>query len=378
MIFAINDFNTLATTTQLGYPLPDALTCQVHEVRNGLFDLTLTYPVTGVQSELLVPNVIIMAEPRPNAPREPFRVYECERNLKGIITCRAHHIAYDLDGKIALGMQEEGITAVLSAMNVWCGSYFKIVADGITDEVEQFEIVTPTTVWNAIGGRNSLLSHFGGELSYHWDDSIKKCVITLHSARGTQKNTIIRYGVNIISMNRKQSVGNMYSYVIGFWSDGELPQNTVWSQSVSTGVTALDRWLLLDYSQIYDTAPSSATLTALVNDYVANHDFTIVSDLSVEYVPLENTTQYEPLDVAIVDESLVDVAVIGDYGNLTVSAPLDVCDTAYVDASFVGVTAQAKCVETVYDVLLRKYSRVTIGTLSETIIDTVNQLIKEI
>jgi phage-related protein len=116
VIFAITNFNTLATTTQLGVPLPDALTCQVHEVRNGLFDLTLTYPVTGAQSDRLAPNVIIMAEPRPNAAREPFRVYECERNLQGIITCRAHHIAYDLDGKIALGMSETGITAALNAM----------------------------------------------------------------------------------------------------------------------------------------------------------------------------------------------------------------------------------------------------------------------
>lgn len=377
MIFAISNFNTLATTTQLGVPLPDALTCQVHEVRNGLFDLTLTYPVTGAQSDRLAPNVIIMAEPRPNAAREPFRVYECERNLQGIITCRAHHIAYDLDGKIALGMSETGITASLNAMNAWCGNYFEIVNDGITDETTQFDIVTPISVWNAIGGSNSLVSHFGGELSYHWDESRKKCVITLHDARGEQKNTIIRYGVNIVSMNRKQTVGNMYSYVLAFWSDGKQTQNTVWSNSVETGVTTLDRWLLLDYSKEFETAPTSATLTALATDYVAKHDFSTISDLSVEYIPLENTTDYAPLNVAIVDESDVDYSYIGGVGNFSVSAPLDLCDTAFVSAALVGVTATAKCVETVYDVLLSKYSKVTIGTLTDTIVDTISNLVKE-
>ena len=377
MIFAITSFQTLATTTQLGVPLPDALTCQVHEVRNGLFDLTLTYPVTGAQSDRLAPNVIIMAEPRPNAAREPFRVYECERNLQGIITCRAHHIAYDLDGKIALGMSETGITAALNAMNAWCGNYFEIVNDGITDETTQFDIVTPISVWNAIGGQNSLVSHFGGELSYHWDDTTKKCKVTLHSARGTAKDTIIRYGVNIVSMNRKQTVGNMYSYVMAFWSDGKQTQNTVWSNSVATGVTTLDRWLLLDYSKEYETAPSSATLTALATDYVSKHDFSTISDLSVEYIPLENTTDYAPLNVAIVDESDVDYSYIGGVGNFSVSAPLDLCDTAFVSAALVGVTATAKCVETVYDVLLKKYSKVTIGTLTDTIVDTISNLTKE-
>ena len=377
MIFAITNFNTLATTTQLGVPLPDALTCQVHEVRNGLYDLTLTYPVTGAQSDRLAPNVIIMAEPRPNAAREPFRVYECERNLQGIITCRAHHIAYDLDGKIALGMSETGITAALNAMNAWCGNYFEIVNDGITDETTQFDIVTPISVWNAIGGSNSLVSHFGGELSYHWDESRKKCVITLHDARGEQKNTIIRYGVNIVSMNRKQTVGNMYSYVMAFWSDGKQTQNTVWSNSVATGVTTLDRWLLLDYSKEFETAPTSATLTALATDYVSKHDFSTISDLSVEYIPLENTTDYAPLNVAIVDETDVDYSYIGGVGNFSVSAPLDLCDTAFVSAALVGVTATAKCVETVYDVLLAKYAKVTIGTLTDTIVDTISNLTKE-
>jgi phage minor structural protein len=377
VIFAITNFNTLATTTQLGVPLPDALTCQVHEVRNGLFDLTLTYPVTGAQSDRLAPNVIIMAEPRPDAAREPFRVYECERNLQGIITCRAHHIAYDLDGKVALGMSETGITAAVNAMNAWCGNYFEIVNDGITDETRQFGIVTPISVWNAIGGQNSLVSHFGGELSYHWDESRKKCVITLHDARGEQKNTIIRYGVNIVSMNRKQTVGNMYSYVMAFWSDGKQTQNTVWSNSVATGVTTLDRWLLLDYSKEFETAPTSYTLTALATDYVSKHDFSTISDLSVEYIPLENTTDYAPLNVAIVDETDVDYSYIGGVENFSVSAPLDLCDTAFVSAALVGVTATAKCVETVYDVLLMKYAKVTIGTLTDTIVDTISNLTKE-
>lgn len=378
MIFVIDNFTTLATTTYMGVPIPDALTCKVHEVRNGSFDLELTYPMTGLNADRLATNCIISAQPRPNADREPFRVYECERNLQGIITCRAHHIAYDLDGKIALGMTAEGITRSLSSMNTWCGSYFTIINDGITDELEQFNIVTPESVWNAIGGKNSLLSHFGGELSYHWDDTTKKCKVTLHSARGTAKDTIIRYGVNIVSMNRKQSVGDMYSTVIGVWSDGASAANNAWSNSYSTGVTDVDRWLLLDYSKQFDAKPSTALLNELVSDYIAHHDFTMQSDLNVEYIPLETTTDYAPTPVAIVGEAVVGTDVVGDDNGNATSDALELCDTAYVDASLVGVTAQAKCVETVYDVLLGKYSKVTIGTLAGTIIDTINTLTKEI
>ena len=379
MIFLIPDFNTLATTTDMGVPLSDALTCSVHEVRNGQFSLTLTYPISGVYSEEIVPNAIIMAVPRPNANKEPFRIYEVDRTLQGIITARANHIAYDLGGSIVWGMTQTGINNVLTRLNQLCPNHFEIVNDGITDIGEEFNVIVPITLWNAIGGSNSLLSHFGGELEYAWDDYYKKCVITIHSVRGSAfKNTIIRYGINIVSLNRKQSVSEMYSNVMAFWSDGQNVANNVWSNDTSTGITAVSRYLILDCSKDYQTAPTQADLDAVVTRYISEHTSTAHNDLSVEYIPLEDTTDYAPLPVANVGEAIVGTSVVGDVHHGMNIDPLYLCDTVYVDASVVGVSATAECVEVIYDVLAERYSKVTIGTLQQSIVDTVDKLTRSI
>lgn len=358
VIFILPDFNTLANTSQQGLPLSDALSCSVHEIRNGLFDLTLTYPVNGLNAQEIVPNAIIKAVPRPGADWEPFRIYEVQRTLNGVMTARANHIAYDLDGAIVWGMTRTGIGAVISRLNALCPAHFEIVNSGIIDASEEFNVVVPITVWSAIGGSNSLLSHFGGELGYHWDDFYKKCVVTIYGGipgRGAAfVNTVIRYGLNITALNHKKSVADMYSNVMAFWSDGQNAANNVWSSDTSTGVTDRDRYLIIDCSKDFQTAPTQADLNAIVTKYLAANQFTAKDDLAVEYIPVEDTTDNIDCD------------------------PLLLCDTVHIDASAIGFSANAKCVEVVYDVLAERYSKVTIGTLLNTIIDTVDQLTRSV
>lgn len=374
MIYCIENSASLFSSAGMGEPLPDALACAVQEVRNGAFCLEMTYPFDGQNAEAIAVNAVLMVQPRPNAENEPFRIYEIEQTIKGIMKIRANHLVYDLDGRIALGMSAVGITQAIADMNTWVGSHFIIENAGITNETETFSIITPCSVWAAIGGNNSLLSHFGGELSYTWDSFNRKVKIKLHSARGTEKNTVIKYGVNIISATRKRTVGAMYSTVIAFWSDGENAANTVFSSSASTGVNDLDRWLLLDCSKEFETAPTSADLNAIVANYIANHDFSTQDELTVEYVPIENTTEYEPLPVAVVGSAIVGTSVVGSASNLTDSEQLDLCDIGTVDASYVGVAAKAKCVEVIFDALKGKYSKTTIGTLQNTIVDEIVKL----
>lgn len=374
MIYLIANNTALFNSDGMGDPLPDALSCEVQEIRNGAFCAVLAYIYDGENADKIAVNAVLMIEPRPGANREPFRIYEIDQTIKGILTVRANHLAYDLDGRIAFGMTAVGITQAINNINTWAGSHFEIINDGITDETTDFKIAAPVSVWATIGGSNSLLSHFGGELSYEWNQNTKKVKVILHNARGTEKRTVITYGVNIISIERKRTVGGMYSTVIAYWSDNENPANTVFSSSVSTGVSALDRWYLLDCSKQFQTAPTSADLTAIATEYVAKNDFTTQDELSVEYIPIENTTEYEPLPVAVVGSAIVGTSVVGNARNLMQDEQLDLCDIGTVDASFVGVSAKAKCVEVVYDALKKRYSKTTIGTLQNTIVDQIIKL----
>lgn len=375
MIYVHDNFSELVNTTSTGIPLPDAIECTVQEVCNGAFCAEMQYPINGAYAEKIVVNAILMLEPRPGADVEPFRIYETVENIKGVKTARANHIAYDLDGSIVWGMTRAGIANVLSRLNALCPNNFEIVNDGITDATTEFNVVVPITLWSAIGGSNSLLTHFGGELSYHWDDFWKKCVITLHWRRGTRKNTVIKYGVNIVSYQRTQSVGEMYSNVLAFWSDGQTAANNVWSDDYSTGVTAITRYLTIDASKEFQSAPTKAQLNQIVVDYMQLHDFTAQQALEVTYIPIEDTTEYEPIDnIAIVGQWVIGQDRLGTEQNIPRSEQLDVCDYAEIDASLLGVKATARCVETIYDVLRKRYTKITIGTLQKTIIDTIVNL----
>lgn len=363
MIFVIADKNTLYNTEFQGDELPDALNCFVTEQKNGEFSFEMQYPLSGLNADKLIVNAIVMVSPRPEAQREPFRICSIEQNINRIMTVRGNHIVYDTDGYIVMGFQPTGITTAISwaNQNILGSLHCEIVNDGVTDETTRMQFVKPTTAWNIIGGFST---YFGAELSYHFNTFTKKTVITTHASRGSEKRTIIQYGVNIVDLQRKQSVENMYSRVKCNW------KNSVGSYR-STGVTSIDRTLLLDISNEFDTEPTPEQMQEYLRLYIQNHEFGITDDLSVQYIPIGNTTEYESTPVAIVGIAIVGTAVIGQVSNLEGSERLDLCDTATIDASLIGVERKAQCVEVVFNALKNRYDHITIGAILQNIIDQI-------
>ncbi len=77
-------------------PLSDALACTVEENRNGAFELTMDYPVTGALFDELKHGSIIFAPANDSGTPQPFRVCEKSTPLSGVVTIRAKHISYQL------------------------------------------------------------------------------------------------------------------------------------------------------------------------------------------------------------------------------------------------------------------------------------------
>ena len=77
--------------------LNDAISCDVEEVRNGLFELTMEYPITGIHYADIALSCLIFATPSDGKDPEPFRIYKISRPLNGRITVNAEHISYQLN-----------------------------------------------------------------------------------------------------------------------------------------------------------------------------------------------------------------------------------------------------------------------------------------
>lgn len=373
--------NPSATFTSDPYPLLDAIDCVVTEERNGQFSLVLRYPIGAKYSEKIIPDAIIMATPRPNARVEPFRIFEIEQVIEGVLTARANHLVYDLDG-LSFGYPtyrfstQAGITNVLNELTSegqFVSRCFALANDGITDTttVVDFGSATTVTIWQAIG---AVAAAFNAEMKYEWDSSTNRCTITFCAARGVAKPAIISYGVNLISLDRKLDYSQLYSRVVMVYFRGETAFPQYRQGVANTGYTGRERSLWIDVTDQFESEPSLDTLNALAQAYVDAHDWNPSSQLTVEFVPLGNTTQYGATNLAFVGSAVVGLSMVGDIDQVIGKTVLYLCDTATVDASLIGVTATAKCVKVAYNVITDKYNEVTVGTIQSDIVDTILSL----
>ena len=368
-----------AAFTSPPYPLLDAIDCTITEERNGQFSLVMRYPIGAQYSEKIIPDAIIMATPRPNAGEEPFRIYEIEQVIEGVVTARANHLVYDLDG-LSVGLPDadyrwgnvHGITNVLNVLDS-AGQFitrcFQIANDGIVDTTTTVDFggAKSVTIWKAIG---TICAAFGAEMKYTWDSTTNNCTITFCAARGTAKPAIISYGVNLISLDRKLDYSGLYSRVMCVWFGADFYRQGY----ADTGYTGRERSLWIDVTDDYSSTPSVATLNARAQAYVDAHEWNPSSQLTVEFVPMGNTTQYGSTNLAVVGTAVVGLSVVGDIDQVIGKSILYLCDTATVDASLIGVTATAKCVKVVYNVITDKYDEVTVGTIQSDIVDTILNL----
>ena len=328
------------------FSLVDCISCIVKEERNGCFNLELQYPLNGVNSDKIVLNAIIMSEPRPTANPEPFRICEIEQTIEGVMLVKANHIAYDLIGSSYYGgFYRTGIANAISIQSSFTNNSWWTLTTDLTDTTTEIGVDNPITMWEYLG---RLVSLFGGELKYSWDHNNNKLKVELLSARGVQKSTTIQYGSNIIALDRVRNSNNSYSKVTAWWWDGSSIASIV-TGSVSTGITDPVRELLVDAKSAFPAAPTVSDLQAVAQAYIDANGLSdgVHDELTVDYVPLDITTEGAS------------------------SERLDLCDTATVDASLIGVTATAKCIETVYNPLTGKYDSVKVGILQKTIIDTI-------
>lgn len=334
--------------------LSDAISCTVTEERNGAFELTLEYPISGIHYEEITNRRIIYCKPNPYASPQPFRIYRMTKPLSGRVTVYAEHISYDLSGipvspftagsASAAMLQIENSAAVDSNFTFWTD---KETAAAMTVEV-------PSSTRSILGGNaGSVLDVYGGE--YEWDG----WTVRLWSARGADNGVIIRYGKNLTDLEQDENISNVATGVYPYWKDSdgnlvELPEKIV----NAPGTYNFTRIIPLDLSSDFEEQPTVEQLRERAEKYVDDNDIGIPTvSISVAFQPLDQTEEYK------------DLALLERVG---------LCDTVTVQYETLGVSAKAKCVKTEYDALLDRYTSIELGDARTNIADTIYDQGKEI
>ena len=330
-------------------PLSDALACTVEENRNGAFELSMEYPVTGVLFDELKHGSIIFAPPNDSSEPQPFRVYGKSTPLSGVVTVRAKHISYQLSHIPVSPFTAGSCAAALQGLKT--NAVEPCPFDFWTDKetTATFTVTEPASARSLLGGvAGSVLDVYGGEYEFN------RYTVKLHKARGHDSGVVIAYGKNLVDIDQEESIENTITGVYPYYKDTngnvlELPEKVV--SSASAHNFPYPRTVPLDCSQEWQEMPSVEQLRAYASAYVKKEGIGVPSvSLKVSFVPLWQTEEYKAIAPA---------------------ERLNLCDIATVRFEKLGVNARAKVVQTVYDVLAGRYESITLGEASTNLADTI-------
>ena len=334
--------------------LSDTISCQVVEERNGIFEITLEYPLTGIHYQEIKQRRIIFVKPNPYEDPQPFRIYRITKPLSGKITVYAQHISYDLSGVPVSPFSSGSVTGALSGLktNAAVTNPFSFWTDKTS--TGDFTVTAPTSTRTLLGGSDgSILDVFGGE--YKFD----RWTVRLYNNRGKNSGVSIRYGKNLMDLQQDENISNVVTGIYPYWlsSEGELtelPEKII----NAPGTYDFTRISAIDFSGDFEEAPTEEQLRDRANDYISSNNVGVPTvSITVEFQPLEQTEEYK--DIALLER-------------------VNLCDTVNVEYSELGVSATAKCVKTTYDALKDKYISIELGDAKTNIADTIIQQQQEI
>lgn len=325
--------------------LADAISCIVTEERNGIYELEMEYPQTGLRFADIVAGNIICAIPSPYRSKQPFRVYKVTKPLGGNVMIYANHISYDLN-KIPVKPYTAGTAAeamVKLQENCAIANGFSFATDKAT--VASMRIETPTAARSCLGGiQGSVLDTYGGE--YEWDGFN----VNLKNQRGVDSGVVIRYGKNLTGLTQEGDVTNLVTGIYPYWySDDTLVTCSppiIYAEG-ATGQTAVP----VDLTEKFESQPTVAQLKSAAESYIKSNNIGVPEvSLTTEFLNLSQMSGYE--DMQLLEKC-------------------DLCDTVTVQYEQAGINAKAKIVSIKTDVLLERYEQIEVGSIRPNIAQTI-------
>ena len=341
---------TATTFTTLGIgALTDCISCTVRRVLNGMDELEMSYPESGIRVKDITHSRIIYATPEWQKNPQPYRIYDITKPMNGIFYVYARHISEQKSYIPVMPFEASSVSNALSSISANCAETCPFTFWTDKQTVANLKITEPRSLGALLGGMSgSILDVYGGE--YEFDGYTVK----LWNRRGADRGVTLRYGKNITDVQQEESIDATVTGICPFWSDLDGHVVTLTEKVIRSANAAnfpFNRTVVKDFSESFDEQPTEAQLRAKAQAYVAQTGFG-VPDVSIK-VSFEMLSQYE------------------EYANLTSLESVNLGDTVHVIFEKLEINADARVVETRYDVLNDKYKSISIGKVKSNMSTTV-------
>lgn len=337
--------------------LADALTCTVTECRNGSYELEMKYPVSGLLYSQIDTDCIIKAKPNDTGNLQLFRIYKHSKPINGIVTYNAEHISYELSGIPVESVSVKTATCA-AALNAALSAAVTEHNYSAWSDIDTLNSISQSlvSVRAAIGGvKGSILDVYGGELEF---DNFK---VKLHKSRGTDNGVRISYGKNLTNVKQEKNISEVYTAVYPYAKytpeNGEettitLPEKLLYSPyAANYGST---RICFKDFSNNFadEAKPTVQQLRKLAEAWIKTSGFDKPSiSITVSFKHLWKSPEYK--QYALLER-------------------VNLCDTVTVYYERLGISAKAKVIKTVYNVLTEDYNTIELGDAKANFADTFN------
>ena len=360
------DSNVTSFANKNGLGRIDAISCTVTEERNGQYELEMEVSIDDEHYGDIQEGRILYCRHDETTDMQPFDIYYISRPLNGVVTVLAHHVSYRSMTTVIDPFEATSIADVFSKLaNKMIGNYsvlspFTFWTDKIT--VGAYKTIIPKTLRSILGGEEGSVLDVYGTGEYEWD----KFTVKLHAQRGTNTGITIRYGKDLLDVNKVTDMSSLWTGIVPYWQgttigdDDEpyvvmLPEKYI--NASSTIGLPYRMYLPVDLSDRFDGMPSESELRAAANAYISeNFKSTIPTSIDVSFVNLASYDEFK--DVAPLQR-------------------LKLCDTVTVKYDKLGVANTAKIVKTVFNVLTEKYDSMTLGEIGKDLTTTMTSGIKQ-
>lgn len=328
---------TSFTTNGIG-SLTELISCEVTEERNGIYELEAQISIEARHYSDITHSAIIGAVPCDGGTVQGFRIYKITRPINGIVTIKARHISGQLSNIPVRPFTAANVGAALAGLksNSMQMNPFTFWTDKST--VAAYNQTKPESVRARLGGQEgSVLDAFGGE--YEWDN----WTVRLWNNRGQDRAVTLMYGKNITDVRQEENIESTITGIVPFWAGGE--DEVVYYNGIVEADTVQNfpyrRTVVHDFSSDFTEKPTAQQLKSRAERYVIRNQIGIPHvSIKVSFVALWQTEEYK--DVAPLQE-------------------VKLCDYVTIIFEKLGITAKAKVVKTVYDVLNERYSSIELG-----------------
>lgn len=335
---------TSFTTNGLGR-LRDCVSAVCSEERNGVYELDFDYPMDGVNFDRIKCGRIVAVTHDEGGDIQPFDIVGYERPIDGIVTFHCVHISYRQTALTVSGININSLAGAFTMLGTSTPTNpFTYWTDKTSTGFLASGDNVPHSVRQVLGGmEGSILDAYGGE--YEWD----RFTVKLWNNRGSVKNFTIRYGLNLTDYKEEMDFSDTYTSVIPYWYGQDNKGNDVCvkGNEVSSSYppfNGYNRCIPLDLTSKFEGKPTPAQLETEATAYLnSNQPYMPAQSIEVDFVRITDENEYK------------------QFENLQKCRLCDIVNVVFPQYSMSG---QFKVVKTEWDVLMERYKKLELGTLS--------------